>query len=306
MKNIFENTAGSWVRYDSYDIRKLKDGHLYVMPSFMSNPSFYNPLKESNALVTDAINLGRICGKEETTEEEKQDLVLDFTLKYGLLGIMTGLVTSPDFTGKEKIYLPKNRYIKEEFMPFTDYVNLFFPYEQEVNKPETDPSEEDTLITDSSSAVMAFVTSGMSDGMQLVYKREYAERLDWMLKFFEDMFFTFTTCFLYYLDYNTLNDARIRLMKKSMYSFGGQTPRYHIELRDEPTLVWEFPSLMLGIQMMVSFMLTDKDSSIKVCKHCGKAFVAKRSNSEFCSPQCKNQYNVYKSRAKGKGNDDSN
>lgn len=48
----------------------------------------------------------------------------------------------------------------------------------------------------------------------------------------------------------------------------------------------------------VSFMLTDDDSSLKVCKHCGKAFAATRSNMEFCSPQCKNQYNVYKSRAK--------
>ena len=59
-----------------------------------------------------------------------------------------------------------------------------------------------------------------------------------------------------------------------------------------------FNSLLLCIQMMFSFMLTDDDSSLKVCKHCGKAFAATRSNMEFCSPQCKNQYNVYKSRAK--------
>ena len=50
--------------------------------------------------------------------------------------------------------------------------------------------------------------------------------------------------------------------------------------------------------MMFSFMLTDDDSSLKLCKHCGKAFAAARSNMEFCSPQCKNQYNVYKSRSK--------
>lgn len=56
--------------------------------------------------------------------------------------------------------------------------------------------------------------------------------------------------------------------------------------------------------MMFSFMLTDDNSRLKVCKHCGKAFAATRSNMEFCSPQCKNQYNVYKSRAK-KNNDSS-
>ena len=56
--------------------------------------------------------------------------------------------------------------------------------------------------------------------------------------------------------------------------------------------------------MMFSFMLTDDNSRLKVCKHCGKTFAATRSNMEFCSPQCKNQYNVYKSRAK-KNNDSS-
>lgn len=47
-----------------------------------------------------------------------------------------------------------------------------------------------------------------------------------------------------------------------------------------------------------TIMLTDENSSLKVCKHCGKAFVATRSNMEFDTPQCENQYNVYKSRAK--------
>ena len=56
------------------------------------------------------------------------------------------------------------------------------------------------------------------------------------------------------------------------------------------------------VQMMFSFMLTDEKSILKVCKHCGKAFVAGRPNSVFCSGKCKNQYNVYKSRAKNKDN----
>lgn len=49
-------------------------------------------------------------------------------------------------------------------------------------------------------------------------------------------------------------------------------------------------------------LITDKKSSLKVCKHCGKAFVASRPNSVFCSGKCKNQYNMYKSWAKDKDN----
>ena len=83
-------------------------------------------------------------------------------------------------------------------------------------------------------------------------------------------------------------------------AFGGIAPTYHIELLERPTIVWDFHSLLLGVQMMFSFMLTDEKSSLKVCKHCGKAFVANRPNSVFCSGKCKNRYNVYKSRSKDK------
>lgn len=47
---------------------------------------------------------------------------------------------------------------------------------------------------------------------------------------------------------------------------------------------------------------TDEKSTLKVCKHCGNAFIAGRPNSVFCSDRCKNQYNVYKSRTKDKDN----
>ena len=106
------------------------------------------------------------------------------------------------------------------------------------------------------------------------FQREYAESYDWLVE----------------------NERS--LYSQGMAAFGGVAPTYHIELRERPTLVWDFNSLLLCIQMMFSFMLTDDDSRLKVCKHCGKAFAATRANMEFCSPQCKNQYNVYKSRAK--------
>lgn len=41
-------------------------------------------------------------------------------------------------------------------------------------------------------------------------------------------------------------------------------------------------------------------------EHCGKVFLASRPNTVFCSGQCKNQYNVYKSRGKDRKENDSN
>ena len=69
-------------------------------------------------------------------------------------------------------------------------------------------------------------------------------------------------------------------------------------LLDKPTIVWDFHSLLLGVQMMFSFMLTDSENPIKLCRHYTKAFVASRPSAVFCSPQCKNKHNVYKSRAR--------
>jgi hypothetical protein len=83
-----------------------------------------------------------------------------------------------------------------------------------------------------------------------------------------------------------------------MSAFGGIAPMYRIELLDKPTIVWDFHSLLLAIQMMFSFMLTDDKNTLRLCKHCDKVFNATNPKTVFCSAQCKNQYNVYKSRSK--------
>ena len=119
--------------------------------------------------------------------------------------------------------------------------------------------------------------------VMMSFQKEYAERYDWLVTLFKDWAFTFMSSFLYYQDFDMLDDMQKQLYRQGMATFGGIAPTYHIELLERPTIVWDFHSLLLGVQMMFSFMLTDEKSSLKVCKHCGKAFVASRPNSVFCS-----------------------
>ena len=74
-------------------------------------------------------------------------------------------------------------------------------------------------------------------------------------------------------------------------------------------ILWKKGWNLHGVRTMCRWCfllcLTDEKSSLKVCKHCGKAFVASRPNSVFCSGKCKNRYNVYKSQAKNKDNTNS-
>ena len=96
-----------------------------------------------------------------------------------------------------------------------------------------------------------------------------------------------------------LDEETKKLYRQGMSAFGGISPTYHISLAENaPVIVWNFHSLLVMIQMCFSFMLTDSDCDMKLCKHCGRAFIASRKGNEFCSPKCKNQYNVYKTRAK--------
>jgi predicted nucleic acid-binding Zn ribbon protein len=104
--------------------------------------------------------------------------------------------------------------------------------------------------------------------------------------------------FLYYEDYDNIDETTRDLYRQGMAPFGGISPTYHILLLDKPTIVWDFYSLLLGTQMMFSFMLTDERKPLRCCRHCQKAFAANHPNAVFCSPRCKNQYNVYKGRAK--------
>ena len=53
---------------------------------------------------------------------------MDFVHKYGLLGLMTALPTTPMFMEYEAVYLPKNQYIREETMPTEKYLELFYPF----------------------------------------------------------------------------------------------------------------------------------------------------------------------------------
>ena len=95
----------------------------------------------------------------------------------------------------------------------------------------------------------------------------------------------------YYYDEEQPSDEEARdLYRKGMAAFDGNAPTYHIELRDRPTIVWDFHSLMLNIKLMFSFMLTDENAPLRLCRECAKPFIAPRSNSHFCSPACREKH----------------
>lgn len=296
MNQLFQKSSSNWIQYDKYEWRTDNKGILYLTPAKDATPKLYNPLNNTDQMVLAAINLGLLCMNHDVNESTVKSEILSFVCKYGLLGFMTALPTTPEFITYEAVYFPKNHFIKKESMTTEDYLSYFFPFEP-IDFVKTH-IESSWSITDKSMIAIAMTLKNKPQAVTMSFQKEYAERYDWLVQEFKDWAFTFVSSFLYYQDFNILNEEQRQLYRQGMSAFGGIAPTYHVELLDRPTIVWDFHSLLLEIQMMLSFMLTDKKSSIKVCKHCDKAFIASRPNTVFCSPQCKNQYNVYKSRGK--------
>ena len=302
MNTLFTNTNAYWARYSAYEYRQGADGNLYILPTAKAKPSIYNPMKDPEPLVLDALNLGRLAMKGDD-EKKLKPAVMDFVTKYGMLGFMTALPTTADFLGYDAVYLPKNHFIKEETLNTLDYISLFFPFRKPeiyVNKSETEWS----VSTDADSRevlalVMTFSNQPTAVGMSL--QPIYAERYDWLVRQFRDWAFMLVSSFLFYESKDTQDELTRNIFRQGMSAFGGKAPAYHISLYDDkPTIVWDFHSLLLTIQTLFGFALTDETRPIRMCKHCGLAFISGHPNAEFCSPRCKNQYNVYKFRDKKK------
>ena len=298
MLNLFERSRSHWVRYDHYELKTTEDGKRYIIPGKSANPNVYNPLKEFPNLVLDALNVGMLMmGRKPDAEVEKA--IMEFITRYGLLGLMTALPTTPSFMDYEAVYLPKNHFIKEESMATDKYLSLFYPFDRlDLVKKGIEStwnvSNDRTMVA----LTMTFVDEPMAKTMS--FQREYAEPYDWVAQQFKDWAFTLSTSILYYKDYDSIDEDTRSLYRKAMAAFGGIAPSYHIELLDKPTIYWDFHPLLLGIQMMFSFMLVDKDQSLCLCKNCQKVFLGSQSNADFCSNRCKHQYNDYTSREKPK------
>lgn len=295
MNNLFQGTKSYWVRYGEYECKQAADGELYVVPAADAKPKVYDSMENAERMVLEALNVGMLC-MNRAKDETVKAAVMDFVSHYGLLGFITALPTTPTFMDYEAVYLPTNHFIKAETMETNEYLSYFLPFEKlDLTKSG---KESRWNITDRTMIALAMTFQDKPEAMQFSFQRQYGERYDWLVTQFKDWAFTFCSSYLYYTDYDALEEDTRNLYRQGMSAFGGIAPSYHIELRDKPTILWDFHSLLLGIQMMFSFMLTDETKPLKLCKYCNKAFMASRPDTAFCSPQCKNKFNVYKSRSK--------
>lgn len=290
MDRIFEHLSSSWIRYSDYAWRTASDGHEYLTPAAGASARPYDPLKQADQLLLDALDIG-LQSMHKAPKEKLKEMIREFACQYGLLGLMTALPTTSKFLSYKQVYLPKNQFIRDEVMETRKYLDLFFPI---TAVPLTIHPAGGTIdLADQTSFAIMMTYHNEPEAMALSFMRGYCERYDWLIAIFRDWAFTFVSAFLYYKDKNLGKDPeQLRLYRMGMAAFEGNAPTYHMELRDKPTIVWDFHSLLSGIKLMLSFRLTDEQHPLRLCEQCQRAFFGKRKDSRFCSQECRRKWNA--------------
>lgn len=286
MRDLFLHTSAHWGRYSEYEWKTAPDGNCYLLPAEKAKPSVYDPMNGPNTLVIDAIEIGMMQFRREPEAQLKQ-AIRTFAGKYGLLGIMTALPTTAEFITYEKVSLPKNPFLRKETMETQDYLRLFFPFIQ----PYFHKKGVESVWQTGDKYEIAFAMTFQADpqAKAMSFMRNYGERYDWLCKLFKDWAFLVLTTKFYLEDRNREDPDVLALYRKGIAAFEGIAPTYHIELRNKPTLVWDFHSLLLDIRFLLSIMLTDDHTPLKLCKRCQKPFIASNSDEEYCSETCRKQ-----------------
>ncbi len=291
MNNIFDNFVFYWSVASKYELKKDKNGITYIVRANNSDYEYYNVFRSAKQIALDAVKIGIMCLNEED-ENTTADMIMKFVSKYGMLGIMTDIVITPDFTDYETTDLIKNPFIKEKHMPTVDYVQNFLPFHS--LDADADAVKEGAWKFDG--AFKSVIYGSNTEPISMFIEREsvYGERYDWVKIVFKSIALVYLRAFYYYSDSLPCNKDKIYEDNGIVYD--NQAVSYFMDFKDRPILRWNFNSLTATMRMMLDFIILTDFKIIKPCKHCRMMFIASRPNQCFCSYKCKNQHNVYKCR----------
>ena len=279
-------------KFEEYEIKVISNIK-YVVPKFDSNSYMnyslisFDDYKENDKPLIDFINLGKLSLENK---EETDSLLLDFVNQYGLLGLIHNLPVNRYYTLDKKVLLKefnnisgKEYYDAFNTMEIVNYFKVFFP-------TATD-KEIEKLIEKSNKLICMrsmekFITPELNE---LYYKNEkYYEQVDMIVSYAQTL-------------YNILKELKKEKGENIQHSLIEKLESNHIRTNLEYNgITIHVRSLKEYIDEDFKLFAIEEKKYLKLCKHCGKAFTAPNPKTEYDTFSCKNQENVYKSRARNK------
>lgn len=298
-KDNEENFRTFWFRYDGYEIKEIDEKH-YITPKENSKIIMYDPFDLADNILVDILMIGRCVENNDIEESNKK--IMEFVEKYGLLGELTYLPLNTDIVKQNKVYLPSGNLVSEkETLPTDEYIELFLKCKkkQKVVMKKNARGEILDLSVENEMNPLAIIDRPAE--YAVVFSRAYSECLVWIMHYARTLYLTFEAI----ENYSKVQDAYTKqIYDARIKEFNPSKIACKILMgknkEDKPVLEWNFNSLKLAIDTMFALNETTERKTVKMCKHCGKPFASQNLKAEYCSPQCRNQANVYKSRAKNK------
>ncbi len=296
--------TAKWCKYDKYIIKK-KDDKYYILPDKNAKASTYDPFEVKNQMLKDLLVIGKesignemfkLGNKEVSIEaqskmEKFQNLVLEFVSNYGLLGNFRYLPENYEFmdNGEIPVNLGYNTSISA-----LEFEKKYFWKDSKIDWAETMKSDDYHRNTGLDSNFKQTEGNRLDD---IVFSKNYAETIAEIIDF-ATIIYNRKLLICAYL-YDDVSEDIKQVYQESISGNSLKKPNISYSAENgQIKFKWNFMSLSEIIETILLLNETSGRTEVKLCKHCGKPFVAENIKSEYDTIQCRNRENLDKSRQK--------
>lgn len=298
--------TAKWCKYSKYKIEK-KDDKFYIVADKNAIPSTYDPFDVKNQILKDLLVIGKesvenemykIGNREISIEaqskmEKFQNLVLEFVNNYGLLGNFRYLPENYEFmdNGDIPVNLGNNTSISA-----LEFEKKYFWKDLKIDWSKTMKSNDYHRNTGLDDYFKQTEGDRLDD---IIFSKNYSETIAEIINF-ATIIYNKKLLICAYL-YDDVSEDIKDVYKESIAGYSFKKPNISYEAENgQIKFKWNFMSLSEIIEIILLLNETSGRTEVKLCKHCGKPFIAENIKSEYDSIQCRNRENLNKSRQKKK------
>lgn len=296
--------TAKWCKYSKYIIEK-KDDKYYILPDKNAKPSTYDPFEVKNQILKDLLVIGKestenemskIGNKDVSVEaqskmEKFQNLVLEFVSDYGLLGNFRYLPENYEFmdNGDIPVNLGNNTSISA-----LEFEKKYFWKDSKMDWSSTMKANDYHRNTGLNDDFEQVEGDRLSD---VIFSKNYAETIAEIINF-ATIIYNKKLLICAYLYDDVSEDIR-QVYQESITGDSLKKPNISYSAEDgQIKFKWNFMSLSEIIETILLLNETSGRTEVKLCKHCGKPFIAENIKAEYDTIQCRNRENINKSRQK--------
>lgn len=298
--------TAKWCKYSKYKIEK-KDDKFYIVADKNAIPCTYDPFDVKNQILKDLLVIGKesvenemykIGNREISIEaqskmEKFQNLVLEFVNNYGLLGNFRYLPENYEFmdNGDIPVNLENNTSVSA-----LEFEKKYFWKDSKIDWSKTMNSNDYHRNTGLDDYFKQSEGDSLDD---IIFSKNYSETIAEIINF-ATIIYNKKLLICAYI-YDDVSEDIKEVYKESIAGYSLKKPNISYEAENgQIKFKWNFMSLSEIIEIILLLNETSGRTEVKLCKHCGKPFIAENIKSEYDSIQCRNRENLNKSRQKKK------